>query len=59
MTKLEILQHIAASHNVLAQIMVKGEDAIMMGDTLKNLRLLAQLLQKDVDEETEKDAEAE
>ena len=56
MTKLEILQHIATNHNNLAHIMVRGDDAIMMGETLKNLRMLVQSLQQDVEEENDKDA---
>lgn len=51
MTKLEILQCVANNHNRLAQIMVNGDNAILMGDTLKELRLLVQEIQKDVEAE--------
>lgn len=51
MTKLEIAQRIAASHNRLTQIMVCGDNAILMGDALKELRYLVQVIQKDADEE--------
>ena len=47
MTKIEIVQHIANIHNCLAQIQVCGDGAIMMGDTLKELRFLEQELQND------------
>lgn len=54
MEKLEILQHIVGVHNRLAGIMVSGDNAIMMGDTLKELRFLAGEIQKDAEaEETE------
>lgn len=55
MEKLEILQHIVSSHNRLAGIMVSGDNAIMMAETLKELRFLAGEVQKDVEaEESEK-----
>lgn len=58
MTKLEILQHIVSSHNRLAGIMVSGDNAIMMGDSLKELRYLAGEIQKDAEaEEAEKQQE--
>lgn len=54
MGKFEILQHIVSSHNRLANIMVSGDNAIMMGETLKELRFLAGEIQKDIEaEETE------
>lgn len=56
MDKIEILQCIVNNHNRLTQIMVSGDNAIMMGETLKELRLLAQVLQKDVEvEQNEKE----
>lgn len=51
MEKLEILQHIVSSHNRLAGIMVSGDNAIMMAETLKELRFLAGEVQKDVEVE--------
>lgn len=59
MTKLEIVQRIAGNHNRLANVMVNGDNAILMGDTLKDLRALVQELQKDVEEEAEKQEQAE
>ena len=40
MTKTEIAQVIAHSHNCLANIMVSGDNAILMGEVLKEMRLL-------------------
>lgn len=51
MTKLEILQHIVNSHNRLAGVMVSGDNVILMGETLKELRFLAIEVQKDVEQE--------
>lgn len=51
MTKVEIVQVIATNHNRLSQIMVNGDNAILMGDTIKELRLLVQELQKDIEAE--------
>ncbi len=60
MTNLEIAQHIANIHNRLVQISVNGEGAILMGDTLKELRFLVQEIQKNVDaEEASEDKQAE
>lgn len=56
MTKLEIVQRVANTHNKLAQIMVNGDNAILMGDVLMDLRQLVKSLQKDVEAEQEKDA---
>lgn len=55
MTKLEILQRIVTNHNRISQIMVSGEGAVLIGDTIKDLRSLAQEIQKDINsEESEK-----
>ena len=59
MTKLEILKCIANSHNRLTEIMVKGDDAIMMGETLKEMRTLAQMIQNDIEAEPEPGKEPE
>lgn len=62
MTKIEIVQRIAGNHNRLANIMVSGDNAIMMGETLRDLRALVQELQQDVEaelvEEAQKETEA-
>ena len=57
MTKIEIAQHIANAHNRLTQIQVCGDGAILMGDTLKELRLLVQELQKDIEAENASEEE--
>lgn len=51
MIKAEILKHIVNCHNCLVGIMVSGDSAIMMGETLKELRFLASEVQKDVEAE--------
>ncbi len=51
MNKQEIAQHVACAHNRLTQIMVSGESAIMMADSLRELRYLVQELQKDMEAE--------
>lgn len=66
MTKLEIAQHIADDHNRLANILASGgmkllnaDSAILLGDTIKDLRLLAQQLGQDIEIEAAAEAEAE
>ncbi len=51
MTKLEIVQRIAGNHNRIANIRVSGDDAILMGETLKDLRALTFELQSDIEAE--------
>ena len=51
MDKMEILQCVANNHNRLTQIMVSGDNAILMGETLKELRFLAQTLSADLEAE--------
>ena len=60
MTKMEVLQKISESHNRLAQMLVSNDNAILLGDTLKDLRMLAVQLQQDIEaERTEQEPEAE
>ena len=59
MNKLEILKRIALNHNNLAQIMVSGDNAIYMGETLRDLRTLVQQLQADIDAEESAHGEVE
>lgn len=40
MNKTEILQRVVNDHNILADIMVKGDGAIAMGRVLEDLRML-------------------
>lgn len=58
MTKLEIVQVIANNHNRLSQIMVNGDNAILMGETIKEMRALVRELQEDIENE-DKDKESE
>jgi len=51
MTKQEIIQCVVNNHNRLAHITVSGDSAILMGDTLKDLRALVQQLQVDLEAE--------
>lgn len=51
MTKLEIVQVIANNHNRLSQIMVNGDNAILMGETIKEMRALVRELQEDIENE--------
>lgn len=53
MTKTEIAQTVAHSHNCLAGIMVSGDNAILMGEVLKEMRLLTQELYKDIKSENQ------
>ena len=52
MTKAEIAQAIARSHNYLANVTVSGDNVILMGEAMKELRLLTQELYKDIGDET-------
>ncbi len=51
MNKMEILQCVANNHNRLTQVMVSGDNAILMGEVLKELRFLAQTLSEDIEAE--------
>lgn len=51
MTKLEIAQRIVNNHNRIAQIVVSGDSAILLGDTLKDMRMLLKDLQADLEAE--------
>lgn len=64
MTKYEIARRIADNHNRISSIFASGgvtlqnsDSVIMMGDTIKDLRILVQQLQEDA--EAEEAAEAE
>lgn len=53
MTKLEIAQRIAGNHNRLANIMVSGDNAILMGETLVDLRAIVSALNADLEKEAD------
>ena len=60
MTTLEILQRVAENHNRIAQVLVSGDNAVLIGDAIKDMRLLAQQLQADLEaEQAEAEQEAE
>ena len=46
MTTLELMQRIAENHNRIAQIVVSGDNAILVGDTIRDLRLIVKELQE-------------
>lgn len=47
MTKTDLLQRIVDNHNRIAQIEVRGDNAILVADTLRDLRYLLNQLQKE------------
>ena len=51
MNKTEILQRVVNDHNILADIMVKGDGAIAMGRVLEDLRMLVSQLKVDIEQE--------
>lgn len=66
MTKIEIAQHIADDHNRLANILASGgmkllnaDSAILLGDTIKDLRALTQQISQDIEHEGEAEAREE
>lgn len=52
MTKTDLLQRIIDNHNRIAQMEVRGDNTILVSDTLRDLRyLLKQLQNESVEEE--------
>lgn len=51
MTKMELINRIISNHNRIAEIEVHGESAILVADTLRDLRDLLQRLQHEPIEE--------
>ena len=51
MTKTELMQRIADNHNRIATIEVHGDGAILVADTLRDLRNLCKQLQSESIEE--------
>lgn len=45
MTKAELMNRIAENHNRIAKMLVSSDNAILAGDTIRDLRLLLQQLQ--------------
>lgn len=44
MTYLELLQRIADNHNRVASMLVSGDNAVLAGDTIRDLRALVEQL---------------
>jgi hypothetical protein len=55
MTKAELMNRIVENHNRIAKMLVSADNAILVGDTIKDLRLLLQQLQSESIEEPIKD----
>ena len=51
MTKLEIMKRIAENHNRISKVLVSSDNAILVGDTIRDLRQLTVELQADVEAE--------
>ena len=49
MTTLEILQKVAENHNRIMQVSASGDNAILIGDTIRDLRDLIQQLRADLE----------
>lgn len=58
MTKLELIKRLAEDHNRVSSMLVKSENAILAGDTIRDLRLLIDQIQQEGLQE-EKQAENE
>ena len=54
MTKLEIMNHIIEDHNRILSVSVSGESAILIADTIRDLRNLVSVLQNDINAEKAK-----
>ena len=59
MTKTEILQTVVNVHNTIFSVCVSGDNAILVGDSIRALRGLGDALQKDIDAEAAEAARAE
>lgn len=46
MTTLELMQRVIENHNRVAQVVVSGDNAILIGDTLRDLRQIVNELQE-------------
>ena len=59
MTKTEILRTVVNVHNTIFSVCVSGDNAILVGDSIRALRGLGDALQKDIDAEAAEAAKAE
>ncbi len=56
MTKVELLNRIVENHNRIANVEVRGDNTLLISDTLRDLRYLIKQLQSEpVEEENKKD----
>jgi len=51
METLEIMRRLAQIHNRIIQVSVSGDSTILIGDSIRDLRLLLQELEKDAKSE--------
>lgn len=59
MTTLEIIKRVAENHNRIAQVLVSGDSAVLIGDSIKDMRLLIQQLQADYEAQQQENAKQE
>lgn len=52
MTKEKILEQVVAVHNMIAQLCVSGDNAILVGDALRGMRVLCKQIQEDIKAES-------
>lgn len=55
MTTLEILQRLANIHNTILRVFVNGDNAVLIGESIKELRDLIGQLNRDVDRQETSD----
>ena len=55
MTTLEILQRLANIHNMILRVFVNGDNAVLIGESIKELRDLIGQLNQDVDRQETSD----
>ena len=55
MTTLEILQRLANIHNMILRVFVNGDNAVLIGESIKELRDLIGQLNRDVDRQETSD----
>lgn len=51
MATLELIQRIIENHNRIAQVVVSGDNAILVGDTIRDLRMIVKELQEQLQAE--------
>ena len=56
MTKLDILKIVAGVHNRISCVLVSGDNTVLIGDSIRELRSLGEALQRDIESEDAKSA---